>query len=49
MMHMHTHSTDNLRALGLLAAVMLWAAPAFAQDFQFDLSMPRPVLANDLP
>ena len=32
----------------MLSAVLLWAVPALAQDFQFDSSMSRPVLENYL-
>src|SRR4051812_15170969 len=47
-MHNRRESTDGLRAVGLLSAVLLWAAPAFAQVFQFDSSMSRPVLESYL-
>src|SRR5260370_10430880 len=48
MMPRSTNTADRSWAPGLLAAVVLWAAPAFAQDFQFDSSMSRPVLENYL-
>jgi hypothetical protein len=47
-MNVRTNSSDGLGALGLLAAIFLWAAPAFSQVFQFDSSMSRPVLENYL-
>ena len=44
---------SNQTTLGLMTvhfflAICFWAAPAFAQDFQFDSSMSRPVLENYL-
>ena len=47
-MHERRNPTGDLRAIGLLSAVLLWAAPALAQDFRFDSSMSRPVLENYL-
>src|SRR4051812_34702549 len=47
-MHKRAKSTDGLRAAGLLLAFLLLAAPAFAQVFQFDSSMSRPVLGSYL-
>jgi hypothetical protein len=41
-------STEGVKAVDLLSAVFLWAAPALAQDFHFDSSMSRPVLENSL-
>ncbi len=48
MIHERTNSTGGLRPAVLLSAILLGAAPAFAQDFQFDGSMSRPVLENYL-
>src|SRR5207248_7427941 len=48
MKHQRTNPTDGLGAVGLLAAVLLGAVPAFAQDFRFDSSVSRPVLENYL-
>jgi hypothetical protein len=48
MIHERTNSTDGFRAAVLLSAIILGAAPAFAQDFRFDGSMSRSVLENYL-
>ena len=48
MRHERTNFIDDLRAVGLLSAVLLLAAPAFTQDFRVESSMPRPVLENYL-
>jgi hypothetical protein len=48
MEYRHMNFSNGLRVLGLVSAVLLWAAPVFAQDFQFDTTMSRPVLENYL-
>ena len=48
MRYIYRNFTEGRRSLGILSVILLWAAPAFAQGFQFDSSMSRPVLENYL-
>ena len=47
-MRIHAQLRSIRGALSILSLVFLTSAPAFAQNFQFDGSMPRPVLESYL-